>query len=76
MSSVFTLICLNTIIWFSNHVSKQQVPVAIGGPGLPQNVKFSDDFPKAGLANITATFINLMGFQAPEAYVPSLLAFD
>lgn len=52
------------------------VPVAIGGPGLPESVKFSDTLPKAGLANITATFINLMGFQAPEAYVPSLLAFD
>jgi 2,3-bisphosphoglycerate-independent phosphoglycerate mutase len=50
--------------------------VAIGGPGLPESVKFSDTLPKAGLANITATFINLMGFQAPEAYVPSLLAFD
>jgi len=39
-------------------------------------VKFSDNVPKAGLANITATYINLMGFKAPEAYVPSLLAFD
>ncbi|CAK9269976.1 unnamed protein product [Sphagnum jensenii] len=52
------------------------VPVAIGGPGLPSNVKFSDSLPKAGLANVTATYLNLMGFEAPPSYEPSLLAFD
>ncbi len=29
------------------------VPVAIGGAGLPDNVIFRTDLPKAGLANIT-----------------------
>lgn len=29
------------------------VPVAIGGGGLPDNVIFRTDLPKAGLANIT-----------------------
>jgi 2,3-bisphosphoglycerate-independent phosphoglycerate mutase len=52
------------------------VPVAIGGPGLPSNVKFSDSLAKAGLANVTATYLNLMGFEAPPSYEPSLLAFD
>lgn len=52
------------------------VPVAIGGPGLPDSVKFSDSVPKAGLANVTATYMNLMGFEAPASYEPSLLAFD
>jgi 2,3-bisphosphoglycerate-independent phosphoglycerate mutase len=50
------------------------VPVAIGGPGLPPGVVFRTDLPDAGLANITATFIELMGYQAPDCMVPSLLA--
>jgi 2,3-bisphosphoglycerate-independent phosphoglycerate mutase len=29
--------------------------------------------PKAGLANITATYINLLGFDAPSFYEPSLI---
>eukprot|EP00475_Leptophrys_vorax_P035936 TRINITY_DN5990_c0_g1_i1.p2 TRINITY_DN5990_c0_g1~~TRINITY_DN5990_c0_g1_i1.p2 ORF type:complete len:580 (-),score=31.79 TRINITY_DN5990_c0_g1_i1:132-1814(-) len=49
------------------------VPIAIGGPGLPDNIRFRKDIPNAGLANVTATFINLMGFEAPEGYEPSLL---
>ena len=32
-----------------------------------------DDLPKAGLANITATYINLLGLDAPSLYEPSLL---
>eukprot|EP00887_Chlorella_sp_A99_P002974 scaffold24.g2974.t1 len=40
------------------------VPCAIGGPGLPAGARFRDDVPDAGLANVTATFINLLGFQA------------
>jgi 2,3-bisphosphoglycerate-independent phosphoglycerate mutase len=49
------------------------VPVAIGGPGLPANVSLAGP-EKAGLANITATVINLMGFEAPADYEPSLIA--
>eukprot|EP00245_Coleochaete_scutata_P004536 TRINITY_DN17248_c0_g1_i1.p1 TRINITY_DN17248_c0_g1~~TRINITY_DN17248_c0_g1_i1.p1 ORF type:complete len:560 (+),score=122.06 TRINITY_DN17248_c0_g1_i1:227-1906(+) len=49
------------------------VPVAIGGPNLPANIKFRDDLPNAGLANVTATYINLLGFEAPAGYEPSLL---
>jgi 2,3-bisphosphoglycerate-independent phosphoglycerate mutase len=48
--------------------------VFIGGKGLPDNVVFRDDLPKAGLANITATYINLLGLEAPDFYEPSLLA--
>jgi 2,3-bisphosphoglycerate-independent phosphoglycerate mutase len=50
------------------------VPVAIGGPALPTGVKFRDDLPKAGLANVTATYINLMGYEAPAEMEPSLIA--
>ena len=49
------------------------VPVAVGGPGLPASVRFRDDLPDAGLANVTATYLNLMGFQGPSTMEPSLL---
>lgn len=44
------------------------VPVYVGGKGLPDNVVMRTDLPDAGLANITATYINLLGLQAPENY--------
>ncbi|PRW33685.1 2,3-bisphosphoglycerate-independent phosphoglycerate mutase isoform B [Chlorella sorokiniana] len=50
------------------------VPCAIGGPSMPDSVHFRDDLPQAGLANVTATFINLLGFQAPDFYKPTLIA--
>ena len=49
------------------------VPVAIGGPGLPASVELRDDLPEAGLANITGTYINLMGYLAPDEMEPSLV---
>lgn len=49
------------------------VPVMVGGKGLPNNVVFREDLPKAGLANITATYINLLGYEAPSFYEPSLI---
>ncbi|KAL3893696.1 MAG: hypothetical protein SGPRY_014055, partial [Prymnesium sp.] len=51
------------------------VPVAIGGPGLPSDVALKGPA-DAGLANITATIMNLMGLEAPADYEPSLLAFE
>ena len=49
------------------------VPVFIGGRGLPSNIGLRRDLPKAGLANLTATFMNLAGYEAPADYEPSLL---
>ena len=49
------------------------VPVAIGGPGLPASVELRDDLPEAGLANITGTYINLMGYLAPDEMDPPLV---
>lgn len=37
------------------------------------HVCFRNDLPKAGLANITATYINLLGLDAPSLYEPSLI---
>ena len=49
------------------------MPVAIGGPGLPAGIKFRGDLPDAGLANVTATTFNLMGYAAPSMMQPSLI---
>lgn len=50
------------------------VPVFMGGKGLPESVVFADGHDAAGLANLTATSLNLLGFVAPEGWEPSLLA--
>lgn len=52
------------------------VPVFIGGAGLDPRVSMRTDLPMAGLANVTATFINLLGFEAPEDYEPSLIQVE
>jgi len=52
------------------------VPFGVGGPGLNGNVRFRDNIRNAGLANVTATYMNLLGFEAPYHYEPSLLTFD
>eukprot|EP00033_Pygsuia_biforma_P001131 GCRY01001288.1.p1 GENE.GCRY01001288.1~~GCRY01001288.1.p1 ORF type:complete len:576 (-),score=126.80 GCRY01001288.1:80-1807(-) len=49
--------------------------VHVGGTGLPKTVMIDSSF-KAGLPNIAATFINLLGFKAPQDYVRSLLKFS
>lgn len=49
------------------------VPVLIGGAGLNPKATLRRDLPNAGLPNITATFLNLLGFEAPADYEPSLL---
>ncbi|KAL6132894.1 hypothetical protein ACLB2K_065133 [Fragaria x ananassa] len=51
----------------------QPVPIAIGGPGLSPGVRFRNDLPSGGLANLAATMINLHGFEAPADYEPSLI---
>lgn len=50
-----------------------KVPFAVGGKGLPRSVGVRRDLEEPGLANVTATFINLLGFEAPEGYEESLL---
>jgi 2,3-bisphosphoglycerate-independent phosphoglycerate mutase len=49
------------------------VPVYVGGPGLPEGVQFRKDLPDAGLANLTATLVNLLGKKAPEDWEASLI---
>jgi 2,3-bisphosphoglycerate-independent phosphoglycerate mutase len=38
-----------------------------------RNLEFRDDLPTAGLANVAATLIELLGFVAPTEYEPTLL---
>lgn len=49
------------------------MPIAIGGPGLAPNVRFRNDLPNGGLANVAATAMNLHGFEAPPDYEPTLI---
>ncbi len=49
------------------------VPVCIGGPALGEGWALRDDMPDAGLANLTSTYVNMLGYQTPEGYVQSLL---
>ncbi|CAI9301698.1 unnamed protein product [Lactuca saligna] len=51
----------------------QPVPIAIGGPGLAEGVKFRKDVPSGGLANVAATVMNLHGFVAPDDYETTLI---
>jgi 2,3-bisphosphoglycerate-independent phosphoglycerate mutase len=43
---------------------------------LPEGVavRLRDDLPAAGLSNVAATVLDLLGYSAPEGYDPSLLA--
>jgi 2,3-bisphosphoglycerate-independent phosphoglycerate mutase len=49
------------------------VPFCIGGPGLTAGTLLRHDVPTPGLANVAATVIELLGFQAPANFEPSLL---
>jgi len=49
------------------------VPIAIGGPGLTEGVRFRTDLKQPGLANVASTIINLLGFEAPSDYEPTLI---
>lgn len=49
------------------------VPIAIGGPGLTEGARFRTDLRQPGLANVASTVINLLGFEAPSDYEPTLI---
>jgi 2,3-bisphosphoglycerate-independent phosphoglycerate mutase len=52
--------------------SLNPVPFIIHRPQGPP-LKLRDDLPDAGLANVAATVLELLGFAPPEDYAPSLL---
>ncbi len=55
----------------SSH-SLNPVPFIVFDPSNPAR-KLRTDLPAAGLANVAATALDLLGFEAPEGYEPSLL---
>ena len=52
------------------------VPFAIYAPGLGAPLKLNPAVAKPGLGNVAATTFNLLGFRAPDDYMPSLLALE
>jgi 2,3-bisphosphoglycerate-independent phosphoglycerate mutase len=50
------------------------VPFAIVDPGYNGEYVMSD-LPRRGLSNVAATLCNLLGFEKPEEYDPSLIEF-
>lgn len=54
--------------------SLNPVPCAIVDPGYQGEYEMAG-LPNAGLANVAATLLNLLGFQAPSDYEPSLIKF-
>lgn len=61
--------------------TKQRVPCIITGPGIDkfefdETARWSSSDPdskSAGIANLSATMLNLLGLEAPAHYVPSVL---
>jgi len=54
--------------------SLNPVPCAIVDGGYQEEYEMAD-LPGAGLANVAATLLNLLGFEAPKEYAPSLIHF-
>lgn len=54
--------------------SLNPVPFIVVDPREPSRHRFREGIPDAGLANVAATVLHLLGFQAPEDYEPNLLA--
>jgi 2,3-bisphosphoglycerate-independent phosphoglycerate mutase len=52
------------------------VPCHLYHPSAPQRFQFRNEISKPGLANVTATILNLLGYQAPEGYEASLVSID
>ncbi len=50
-----------------------KVPLCIGGPGLSDDAALDTDREDAGLKNLAATTLALMGFVPPADYEPSLV---
>ncbi len=56
--------------------SLNPVPFIVYDPTHPGRHTLRTDLPSAGLANIAATALRLLGYHPPEGYEPSLLAVD
>lgn len=50
-----------------------RVPLVLGGSGLPSSAVLRKDVSNPGLANVTATMINMLGLKAPKDFEQSLI---
>lgn len=53
-----------------------QVPFIVYAPGITGLMSFDPTVSQPGLGNVAATAFNLLGYQAPDDYLPSLLRFE
>jgi 2,3-bisphosphoglycerate-independent phosphoglycerate mutase len=53
--------------------SLNPVPLTVADYALPTARLLRGDLPQAGLANVAATVLQILGYKAPEEYEPSLL---
>jgi 2,3-bisphosphoglycerate-independent phosphoglycerate mutase len=53
--------------------SLNPVPFCVFDPADPSRWRLRQDLPQAGLANIAATVLQILGYEAPPGYEPSLL---
>ena len=49
------------------------VPFTVVGPGAGEAFRWNGALDKPGIANVTATVLNLLGYEAPADYLPSLV---
>jgi 2,3-bisphosphoglycerate-independent phosphoglycerate mutase len=50
-----------------------RVPCIVLGQGAKEAYEMAPNLPQAGMANLAATVLNLLGFRAPRGYEPSIL---
>ncbi|MBL8014451.1 MAG: 2,3-bisphosphoglycerate-independent phosphoglycerate mutase [Candidatus Omnitrophica bacterium] len=55
--------------------SLNPVPCVIFDPGYQNEYRMAD-LKERGLANVAATLLNLLGFEQPKDYAPSLISFE
>lgn len=67
-----TLVGDGTPRWKTAH-STNPIPLIIADYA-GRSIRLRDDLPKGGLANVAATLIELLGYQPPAEFEPSLLA--
>jgi 2,3-bisphosphoglycerate-independent phosphoglycerate mutase len=51
------------------------VPFVVVGGGAGERFRWREDLEAPGLANVAATCLNLLGFEAPDDYWPGVLSF-
>lgn len=61
---------IGNFIWVAAHACPQAVSAAAPSGACRTDLK------NAGLANVTATYMNMLGFEAPAFYEPSLITTD